>query len=252
MMEGWFGKAKPSSRPEESIDKGDGPVRDSSSSSSAEATTPMPEGVAWSDWDDHEETPEEEAARIRVEGWRDQLFRSSPMIRFMTRHLMLVSCDPFEPVPEKATGSEASRVSIIACPPNLAGGFTPGDSKTGAGLAICANRILDKKHLEETLAHEMIHWWDHCRFKVDWSDPRHHACAEIRAASLSGDCRMGREWTRGNYAFTKQHQACVRRRAILSLMGRDDCAQDPHKAEKAVDEVFDKCFADTRPFDEIY
>jgi hypothetical protein len=29
------------------------------------------------------------------------------------------------------------------------------------------------------MAHELIHAFDHCRFKVDWSNLRHHACSEV-------------------------------------------------------------------------
>lgn len=130
----------------------------------------------------------------------------------------------------------------------------------------------------------MIHAYDHLRFEVDWdgepSAPvspladtspstststtrspldilssvalRHAACAEIRASSLSGECRFMREFfTRGQWKLTQQHQECVRRRATLSVMGRQSC-KDDKQAAKAVNEVWDSCFADTRPFDEIY
>ena len=94
-------------------------------------------------------------------------------------------------------------------------------------------------------------WWDHCRFKVDWSDLRHHACSEIRAATLSGDCRWTREINRHNYTFLRQLQNCARRRAILSVRGNAACP-DEATAARVVDEVWDSCFHDTRPFDEIY
>ena len=115
---------------------------------------------------------------------------------------------------------------------------------------VCANRLLGKTHMEDTLAHEMIHWWDHCRFNVDWSNLNHHACSEIRAASLSGDCRWSRELRRHNFGIVKQHQKCVRRRAILSVESNPACP-DHEAAVRAVDEVWDACFNDTRPFDEV-
>jgi hypothetical protein len=43
---------------------------------------------------------------------------------------------------------------------------------------------------ELTLTHELVHAYDHCRAYVDWSNCVHHACSEVRAANLSGDCRM--------------------------------------------------------------
>lgn len=38
--------------------------------------------------------------------------------------------------------------------------------------------------MEHTLTHELVHMYDHCKFDVDWSNLRHHACSEV---SLIGD-----------------------------------------------------------------
>ena len=72
---------------------------------------------------------------------------------------------------------------------------------------------------------------------------------QVRAANLSGDCSWTNEFMRGNFAVKKQHQACVRRRAELSTAMNPSCGQ--RKARAAVDAVFDRCFADTRPFEDI-
>lgn len=100
---------------------------------------------------------------------------------------------------------------------------------------------------------EMVHAYDHLRFRLNWRDDlRHAACTEIRASSLSGECRWSREFfTRGQLKLTQQHQECVRRRATLSVAGRPSCKDDV-QAAKVVNEVWESCFADTRPFDEIY
>ena len=45
-------------------------------------------------------------------------------------------------------------------------------------------------------------------------------------------------------------QACVRRRAILSVRANPACL-DAASAERAVNEVWESCFSDTRPFDEV-
>ena len=75
---------------------------------------------------------------------------------------------------------------------------------------------------------------------------------QIRASSLSGECRFMREfWTRNNWKLTQQHQNCVRTRAVKSVMARPACKDDV-QAVKVVNEVWDSCFSDTRPFDEIY
>ena len=50
------------------------------------------------------------------------------------------------------------------------------------------------------------------------------------------------------YAFS--HQECVRRRAILSVRANPACP-DQATAERAVNEVWESCFNDTRPFDEV-
>lgn len=75
---------------------------------------------------------------------------------------------------------------------------------------------------------------------------------QIRASTLSGECRWSREFfTRNNWKLTQQHQTCVRNRAVLSVMNRPNCKDDV-QAVKVVNEVWDSCYNDTRPFDEIY
>lgn len=117
----------------------------------------------------------------------------------------------------------------------------------------------------------MVHAWDYLRFKIDETNLRHQACTEvrpqyaipipkyqnpdipqIRASTLSGECRFTREFFGKNqWNITQQLQECVRRRAALSLKARPECKDDVHAA-KVVNEVWDSCFPDTRPFDEIY
>ena len=43
-------------------------------------------------------------------------------------------------------------------------------------------------------------------------------------------------------------QACVRRRAELSVSMNPSC-QGPGKARRAIDKAFEACFKDTAPFD---
>ncbi|KAH0825977.1 peptidase M76 family-domain-containing protein [Lanmaoa asiatica] len=187
------------------------------------------------------------------------------------------------------------------CDLTRSGGFHPAGA-----IVLCQNHPGSKRHLEDTLTHELIHMYDHCKFNVDWHNLRHHACSEvspwnrffflssfllltdcalqkIRANSLSGDCRYMRELGRGHVSFTKQHQvvppmlaisvltppflsfdpcpprplhfwmgtqACVRRRAILSVRANPKCP-DEATAARAVNEVWESCFTDTRPFDEV-
>jgi inner membrane protease ATP23 len=46
-------------------------------------------------------------------------------------------------------------------------------------------------------------------------------------------------------------QACVRRRAAEVVAGNPACP-DAATAERVVNEVWDSCFNDTRPFDEVW
>ncbi|CAK9784173.1 unnamed protein product [Cutaneotrichosporon oleaginosum] len=183
---------------------------------------------------------EEERRRLekdwdKCERWKKEMMTRSPIIVFMLKHLQLAGC-PFP----------SSAMQCHPCDASRAGGFSPEH-----GILLCQNRFMNRRHMEDTLAHELLHAFDHCRFRVDWMNLRHHACTEIRAANLSGDCRWSREVKRGYWAFSAQHQACVRRRAVLSVMAHPKC-QGKEDAERAVGEVWDSCFRDTRPFDDIY
>ena len=156
----------------------------------------------------------------------------------------------------------SGNIVCVRCTEARGGGFDPN-----YGIQLCANR---PEQLEDTLAHgkpihppveimmlkdalEMVHAYDYLRFDADMKDDlRHAACAEIRASSLSGECRFWREfWHRSQWKLTYQHQECVRRRATISVAHRPNCKDDV-EAAKVVNEVWDSCFADTRPFDEIY
>ncbi|KAI9675380.1 MAG: Mitochondrial inner membrane protease atp23 [Caeruleum heppii] len=179
----------------------------------------------------------EESDCRKCDQWKSYLFKYSPIIRFMRDNVSQLHGDLNE-----------TNVRCRRCTTQRSGGFSPDH-----GIEICANALRNRGHLEDTLAHEMVHAWDHLRFKTDLvNDLRHAACSEIRASSLSGECRWAREFfTRGQWTLTQQHQECVRRRAVLSVMNRPGC-KDDLQAVKVVNEVWESCFADTRPFDEIY
>ncbi|KAK0194905.1 peptidase M76 family-domain-containing protein [Armillaria mellea] len=133
------------------------------------------------------------------------------------------------------------------CNQTRAGGYDP---ERGA-IILCASNFYSRRHMERTMAHELVHMYDDCKFNVDWSNLRHQACSEIRANSLSGDCRYASELARGVFGVAGQHQECVRRRAVGSLAANPLCPNE-ETARKVVNEVFESCFKDTRPFDEVY
>ena len=170
------------------------------------------------------------------------LFANSPIIRFLKHNIDLLGTT------DGSAAMDASRVVCRKCTAKQSGGFDPE-----YGILICANHMRNRGHMEDTLAHEMVHAYDHLRFKMDAvHNLRHAACTEIRASTLSGECRWGREFfTRGQWNITQQLQECVRRRAAISVAARPGC-KDEKQANQVVNEVWDSCFNDTRPFDEIY
>ncbi|KAF9201625.1 Mitochondrial inner membrane protease atp23 [Haplosporangium sp. Z 27] len=186
-------------------------------------------------------TPEEFQAEVdkadkkNCELHKEQLIKNSPGVRFMMNNLVKAGC----PITK-------NMLECTTCDKTRSGGFSKDH-----GIMLCQNGFFSKKHQEHTMIHEMIHMYDHCVFNVEWGNLRHHACSEIRAAALSGDCNWTREIRRGFYTFTKQHQECVKRRAILSVQANPNCPSRA-AAEKAVNAVFESCYNDTRPFDEFY
>ncbi|KAK8172991.1 mitochondrial inner membrane protease atp23 [Phyllosticta citrichinensis] len=178
----------------------------------------------------------EESDIKRVEKQRDWLFQNSPVIRFLRDEINKLGGD-INPM----------NVRCRRCTTSQGGGIDQD-----YGILICANYMRNQGHVEDTIAHEMVHAYDYMRFKVDRWNLRQQACTEIRASTLSGECRFTREFfTRGQWRFTQQMQECIRRRATLSLMARPSVKDDVHAA-RIVNEVWDSCFNDTRPFDEIY
>ncbi|KAI4230442.1 MAG: hypothetical protein L6R36_000071 [Xanthoria steineri] len=173
----------------------------------------------------------------KCEKHRDYLLNYSPIIRFMRQNINKLGGD-----------LHSENIRCRRCDTRQSGGF-----EKSYGIILCANELRDQGHVEDTMAHEMIHAYDHLRFQVQWRDNlRHAACTEIRASALSGECRWFREfWTKGQYKVTQQFQECIRRRAVISVAKRPECKDDV-QAAKVVNEVWDSCFSDTRPFDEVY
>ncbi|KAJ4391128.1 Mitochondrial inner membrane protease atp23 [Gnomoniopsis smithogilvyi] len=186
----------------------------------------------------------------RAEQWRDWLFRYSPTVTFLNDKIAQLN---------HGRRMDASNVICRRCPARLtaegtverqSGGFEPAH-----GILVCSNEVRNRGHLEDVLAHEMVHAYDCLRWEVDFRGQRNlkqAACTEIRASMLSGECRFSREfWVRNNWRVTEQFQDCVRRRAVQSMMARP-WVKDDVQAVKTVNEVWDSCFADTRPFDEFH
>lgn len=172
----------------------------------------------------------------RCEDNRSYLLQYSPVVKFLKDEV-------------DKLGGDLNDKNILCrmCTNEQSGGFS-----SQHGILLCANKFRNRGHQEDTMAHEMVHAWDHLKFKVDNDNLRHQACLEIRASTLSGECRFMREFfTKNQWRITEQLQHCVRRRATLSMMARPGVRDEVHAGE-IVNQVFESCFKDTRPFDEIY
>ncbi|TPX68550.1 hypothetical protein SpCBS45565_g02992 [Spizellomyces sp. 'palustris'] len=135
-------------------------------------------------------TAAERAALERCHIWRDQILEKSTRVRKLMQGLA-----------EKGCAFRKKNFTCITCDEKLAGGFGPA-----VGVHLCSNIFHTKEHMEDTMAHELVHAYDYCRANLVETDCQHHACTEIRAASLSGDCDMSREWSRGNLGFFGQFE----------------------------------------------
>ena len=114
----------------------------------------------------------EEQDCARCEKHRDYLLQYSPVIRFLNKNISQL-------------GGELNSNNIICrrCVHRHTGGFDHN-----YGIKLCANEFRNRGHLEDTLAHEMIHAHDYLRFEMDpRNNLRHAACTEV---GLSFACNV--------------------------------------------------------------
>lgn len=100
----------------------------------------------------------------RCEDHKTWLLSYSPIVRFMRQNINKLGQDINE-----------TNIHCRRCTTKQSGGFDPE-----YGILICANQLRNRGHMEDTLAHEMVHAWDFLRFKYnDPRDLRHAACTEV-------------------------------------------------------------------------
>lgn len=166
----------------------------------------------------------------------DWMLKYSPSVIFMMDH-----------VKKQGGNINRSNIKCDVCDDLKGGGFNPD-----LGILLCSNWIRDKWHLEDVLTHELVHAYDYLKFNVDYNNLKHHACTEIRASMLSGECRIWNEIKKTGFGgFGNKFQSCIKRRATLSVAANPRCSGD-EEAEKVVESVFQSCFNDTRPFERVY
>lgn len=165
---------------------------------------------------------------------QDMVQRSlrNPTVKFLREHLAKAGC---------VVGDNF--IKVDHCDKEVAGGYVRGQ-----GIVVCGNHLTMQDEVNQVLIHELIHAYDDCRAaNLDWTNCAHHACSEIRAGHLSGDCHYKRELLRGFMKIRGHEQECVRRRVMISMSGNPYCSEAASK--DAMEAVWDVCYNDTQPFD---
>lgn len=104
-----------------------------------------------------------------------------------------------------------------------------------------------------TLAHELVHLLDQCRAETDFSDLRHLACTEIRAANLLGCAPSTALIGGGSTGAVKpshhqnSHANCVRTQALREMEAVRP-GVEREKLIKVIEAVFPQCYGDLEPF----
>jgi inner membrane protease ATP23 len=182
----------------------------------------------------------DEAERSKCRQLVDKALSTCPKIRFMREALQKLG-----------VAADAEFVQCAHCPEGAAaaGGYFP-DKKQ---VVLCQQWVAQAPgEVENTIVHEMVHAYDDARAYLNWQDLVQHACTEIRAARLSGDCTVRRELDRGNINLlyvAGQGARCIRRRAELSVSMHPGCPSAAAAAD-AVSRAWETCYHDTAPFDE--
>ncbi|XP_047982489.1 mitochondrial inner membrane protease ATP23-like isoform X2 [Salvia hispanica] len=148
-----------------------------------------------------------------------------------------------EKLEESGCGIEKNFIKATHCVEDCSGGFT-----RGSGIVVCHNHLQFQDQVEQVMIHELIHAYDDCRSaNLDWDNCAHHACSEIRASHLSGNCHYKYELLRGYVKMRGHEPECVKRRAMQSVTANPNCSEVA--AKEAIEAVWSTCYNDTKPFD---
>lgn len=143
---------------------------------------------------------------------------------------------------------DASRVRCVErLPQHMQAGYVWSENSgyRRGEIILDASKIVDGQHVERCVKHEMIHAFDDVRGHIDPSDCYHHACSEIRAARLSGDCSTVSEMKSGHVDIFASGIRCVERRATFAVESNPICKGF---SSRAVEKLMPACYSDTSPF----
>lgn len=217
--------------------------------------------------------PTPEIASKKCNTWVENGLSNNASIQFMVQHLIDLGCAPPDGFIKcvdcerpAAGGFGMVEESVVAKGVKSLSSANPCSNKTGQDIQqlldrekngtsllqikpeifICQQYMETELMTHKTLHHELVHAVDMCRTKMDpLHNCVHMACTEVRAENLSGECSFFREIPRME-RFKGHGAECVKRRAILSVRANPNCTG---RAEDYVNATFDRCFADTYPYD---
>ncbi|CAF1204535.1 unnamed protein product [Rotaria sordida] len=130
---------------------------------------------------------------------------------------------------------------------NLRGGF----NRSTCQIIFYPENLHSFEEFCTIFEHELIHAYDYCRVNINFNNPYHLACTEIRAASLSNQCSLFNHISSSLKPFLlkNQHSICVKNRTRESM---EICTNfSRKKLNEIINHVFLRCYNDTEPFDEI-
>jgi inner membrane protease ATP23 len=129
---------------------------------------------------------------------------------------------------------------------NLRGGF----DRSTCAVVLYPENIHSLKEFCTIFEHELIHAYDYCRVNINFNNPYHLACTEIRASSLSNQCSLFNHFSSSSkpYLIKNQHSICVQNRTRESMEACTNLSKQ--SLDQIINDVFLRCYNDTDPFDE--
>jgi len=120
----------------------------------------------------------EQQKYARCEKWKAELLNYSTCCPLLLHHVYIImhhhaasrSQSRIHAQPPPIVAIAPSSIICAPCDSTRSGGFHPAGA-----IVLCLGHFGSKKHMEDTLAHELVHMYDHCKFNVDWQNLRHHA-----------------------------------------------------------------------------
>lgn len=163
--------------------------------------------------------------------------RESPLIRLMLSALRSHGCDP-DPY--------FRHLSCDTCAFTTAFESQGNYDDAANQVFVCANNAKSYGAVHGSVLRNLVTMFDYCANRIDFQNPDHLACSEIRKANLAS-CNFLVYFARSdaNFAVSKQHSRCVRNTAVDFMV--QSKFVDRTTAEQAVDRVFERCYNDLEP-----